>query len=255
MKIDDILQPLSNMIKYDDKPVVIFSAMWPLLKATKIYDGDLGCRNLLDLIYKITDERILLMPTFARGFVNGICDLDNEPSQTGILTELFRKQNGVKRTICPYFSFSFRGNNSSKLLNLKNKDAWGNGSLYEWMYKNDVHIVTIGVHPTHCSFTHYAEWLKKDKIFYRHNKTFSGNVIYKKKMMPYKTTLLVRDVNYKVRNDFLWLLDIFKKNGMQHAVINGISISEISARVKIDIVTDQIDKNPYALIKQNDRFQ
>ena len=77
----------------------------------------------------------------------------------------------------------------------------------------------------------------------------------KKKMMPYKTTLLVRDANYKVHNDFLGLLDIFKKNGMQHAVINGISISEISARVKIDIVTDQIDKNPYALIKQNDRFQ
>ncbi|OGI17027.1 MAG: hypothetical protein A2255_10785 [Candidatus Melainabacteria bacterium RIFOXYA2_FULL_32_9] len=251
----NIEKALKNLLGNDSRPIVIYSAIWPFARIVKLPEKEL-CKAILDILVNVTGpDRTLFMPTFTNGFKDGICDLDKELSLTGTLSEEFRKLKHVRRTICPFFSFAALGPDTSKVVNLRPIDAWGEDSLYEWLHNNDAHIVTLGLHPTHCSFTHRAEWLTKDKITYRYIKEFDGNIIHEGQKIPVKERLFVRQLNPSPINDFTWLLDKYKQSGMQQIIIEGISISEMSAKAKINTILEVLEIDSLALIKNRNEFE
>jgi len=252
--LEELKVNLKEIIGNKDRPVAVFSALWPLLRASKLSGKELS-KEILSILNEILDGRTLLMPAFASGFKDGVCNLDNDPSYTGALSEYFRMQPGTRRTVCPFFSFAVNGTDSEELVELCPKDAWGRGSLYDWMYDNDVKIVTIGTHPTHCSFSHYAEWVMRDLISYRYSKEFSGSVIHEGRKFDVNFNMFVRRLEPMAINDFTWLLKKYKENGMQHRTVEGVSISSMNSKRKIDLITGMIEKDPLVLVKNREDFE
>lgn len=254
MTIEDIVVSLEKIVGNQQQNIVIYSALWPLMRLTNMPAQEL----VADLCAKLMERfcgRTLLMPTFTPGFdKGGVCDLDLTPSQTGALSEHFRGCCGVQRTRSAFFSFAVYGPNSETLISLKPEEAWGSGSLYEWLYNNDAAIVTLGLHPTHCSYTHYAEWLNRTQIPYRFNKTFSGILINNKFSIEDTETLFVRTRDPEPVNDFTILLPEYLANSMQVSKPHGYPISCINAKPKIDVVSSAIRKNSLALISNKDLF-
>jgi len=254
MIVDDIVAELEKLVGDQQENIVIYSALWPLLRMVNM-PGQKLAADLCGCIMKKFAGRTLLMPTFTSGFdKEGVCDLDLLPSQTGALSENFRVCRGVQRTRSAFFSFAVYGPDAAKLISLKPKDAWGSGSLYEWLYNHDAAILTLGLHPTHCSYTHYGEWLKRDKIPYRFNKIFSGTLICDQVSMFATETLFVRQRDPEPINDFTHLLPEYLASGMQLSKPHEYPVSCISAKAKIDVVSTAISKNKLALISNKEQF-
>ena len=254
MFLQELKNNLQEIIGSGDRPIVVFCALWPLMRPSKLSGEDLS-REILSILTGIAGGRTLLMPAFATGFKDGVCNLDTCPSQTGALSEYFRLQPGSRRTVCPFFSFAVSGAEAEELVNLRPQDSWGRGSLYEWMYNKNAKIVTICTHPTHCSFTHYAEWLMRDLITYRYNKEFSGKIIHENKSFEVKFNMFVRCLEPSAVNDFTWLLDTYQRHGMDYRIIEGVSISAMDAKTKIDVITKIMQKDPLALVQNKHDFE
>src|SRR3989304_2783134 len=135
--LKSVRSAIHETIGNDDRPIVVFSSAWPFLKEMRQNDM-VAVERLLDVIVDTAGGRSLLMPTFTGGFIDGLCNLDNESSSTGVLSECFRKRPGIRRTLSAFFSFAVSGTAMDEVINLKPAHAWGEGSLYEWMEQSDV---------------------------------------------------------------------------------------------------------------------
>ena len=254
MIIEDILIELEKMVGDQQKNIVIYSALWPLLRLSNIPAQELVA-ELCDRMMTRFSGRNLLMPTFTSGFnKEGVCDLDLLPSQTGALSEHFRGCRGVQRTRSAFFSFAVHGPDAKTLISLKPEEAWGSGSLYEWLYNHDAAIVTLGLHPTHCSYTHYGEWLNREQIPYRFNKKFSGTLICQQVSKLETETLFVRQRDPEPINDFTHLLPTYLTSGMLVSKPHQYPVSCINAKAKIGVVSSAMNKNPLALISNKEQF-
>jgi aminoglycoside N3'-acetyltransferase len=254
MFFKELKKNLEELIGNEHKPIVIFSALWPLLRISNI-SGEKLCDRLLKILKEIVKERTLLMPSFTEGFKNGLCNLDLEKSQTGALSEYFRVQTDSRRSVCPFFSFIACGAEASEIISLRPRDVWGEGSLYEWMYKKNIKIVTIGIHPTHCSLTHYAEWVMRDFITYRYIKKCTGRIIHEGRDFLVNLNVFARSLRPKAINDFTWLLDKYSQNSMKIRMINGIYISSMDAKPKINLLIKIIKNDSLALVKNRVDFE
>ena len=173
------------------------------------------------------------MPTFTNlkgGYKEGIFDSDNSPSETGVLTEEFRKRPDTERTLSAYFSFAVKGEAQVEVLGLKPKYCYGEGSLYEWMENSNVTFLMLGTHPSHCSWIHRLEWLEKSKIKYRINKRFKGTILRNGTSHEVIETLFVRKLKSALRQSFHPLLPHLLKSGMKIETVQGISLASIKAK-------------------------
>lgn len=253
MIIENIVEAVARLVGDKKKSIVIYSAIWPLLRLINTSSKNV-VTDLCSLILSRFSGRTILMPTFTSGFDQfGLCNIDIAPSQTGALSECFRCLPDVRRTHSAYFSFAVHGPSTETLVALRPNEAWGCGSLYEWLYNQDAAIVTLGLHPTHCSYTHYGEWLNRRVITYRHNKTFSGTLINRGVPSPHTETLFVRNLDPEPINDFTHLLTKFIANGMRVGKPNCYPISCIGAKSKIDVVSSALRENPLALITSKEK--
>lgn len=188
----DLDLALTEIVASDRRPVVVSSAMWPCMKAMGRHNSE-AVEGVLDLLIEKYGNRGLLMPSFASGFdAGGRCDLDRVPGTTGVLTEAMRRRSGVVRTWSAWFSYLALGSCSHEVAELLPVEAWGAGSLYEWMEQRDVCFLMLGTHPTHCSYLHRLEWLARDVLTYRYNKSFSGVLVRDGQELHAQETLFVR---------------------------------------------------------------
>jgi hypothetical protein len=195
------------------------------------------------------------MPTFTQGFVNGICNLDISPSTTGTISEAFRKRPNVKRTLSAFFSYAFIGPGSEELVDLIPLHAWGEHSIYEWMEKKNVIFLLFGTHPTHCSYIHRFEWLCRENISFRFNKTFHGTLIRNSQEINWNETLFVRNLNPPVINDFTGLENILSKTCMKQIIINGIPISSYTSQQLLTYVLPIIQNDPFSIVKNRADYE
>jgi aminoglycoside 3-N-acetyltransferase len=243
-----------DVIGDGDHPVVVFSSAWPFMREMRRTDsGAVG--DLLDTLVDATGARSLLMPTFTGGFGAGVCDLDREISQTGVLSEAFRTRPGVRRTLSAFFSFAVSGPAADEVLDLAPADAWGDGSLYDWMERRDVRCLMFGTHPTHSSYHHRVEWLARDVVAYRFPKTFGGRVIREGREIGLTETLFVRRLAPEAVNDFTTLLPLLERIGMRTARVKGISIAAHDARPLIPLALDAVRRDPLVFVKNRSDFQ
>lgn len=241
---------LSDLVGDSDSPLVVYASAWPFLRELRSKDpADID--RLLDVVLDVAGERSVLMPTFSRGFVDGVCDLDSERSTTGLLSEALRNRYAAQRTRSAFFSYAVVGLVASELVAMHPVHAWGPGSLYEWMEQENVCFLMFGTHPTHCSYLHRLEWLARDVIPYRFDKTFRGRLIHQGSSSDgWEETLYVRRLDPPILNDFTVLLPHLAAAGMREVRVNGITIASYSASSVLAGVLPALRANP-ALVAEN----
>lgn len=252
--INELSNYLQEILKGDDRPIVVFSSAWPFFRAIGHSDNKV-VEELLQIIIDATAESSLLMPTFSNGYNNGICDLDTAPSTTGVISDAFRRRDDTMRTLSAFFSFSVMGSAIPEVFDLMPKDAWGDGSIYHWMELKNARFLMLGVDPTHCSYLHRIEWLLRDLISYRYVKTFKG-ILYRKNInIQCRERLFVRHLNPEAINDFTGLNGTIKKSGIKTTFIRGIPVTLYDANQILTLVLPLMEKDPFIAISNKNDFK
>ena len=142
-----------------------------------LFDRKLLLQTLTNSIKEVVGEDgTIVMPTFTYSFdKNEAYDIENTKSTVGALTEFFRKQENVSRTIHPSHSVAVWGRHKDELLNI-GKDTFGQGSVFEKFHKLNGKLVFFGT-PFHeaCTFIHYIEQMYE--VPYRYMKKYKGKII------------------------------------------------------------------------------
>ncbi len=256
MKIQELRNVLSTHLGEDsDRPVVVFSSLWLFLRVI----DDVPKAEVIDCILDILMElvgpnRTLMLPAFSTGLRNGYADLDTDPSRTGIITEKFRQMPKTRRTVCPWFSFSCLGPDTAELTALMPRHAWGEGSVYEWLEKRDALFLMLGTDPSHCSYLHRVEWLNKNIVSYRYEKSFQGIVRHEGKELKINETLFVRQLDPEVINDFSVLNEDMINDGMKSVKFGGIPISSMTARRMHDVFSSRLRSDPFVAVLNRDEI-
>ncbi len=238
---------LADLLGADTRPVVAYTAVWPVAKAFSVPPRTLP-GLILDVLLDVAGpERTVLMPTFTNGFKNGLIDLDHEPGHTGMINNLLRGNPSARRSLSAFFSFVAHGPEAAEVSNLCPADAWGEGSLYEWIEDHDAHVMVIGVPWTYCSFLHRAEWVAR--VPYRYPKIFSGEVIRDGRRTPLKETLYVRSLDPPALNAWPGLDILLARQGMRSHPLGHSQVAEIGARALMATLMAVIRKNPYAFVR------
>jgi len=249
--LDNTINFISELSSGYDS-VVVYSSTLQLARANNA-NADEIAKLFVDKLIRAIPGKTILMPTFSSGYDSkNLLSLDTSKSTTGLITEYFRTHPSTQRTISAFFSFGVQGYQSDDLLRLQPSEAWGKNSLYEWIHINNSLILTVGLNPTHCSFTHYAEFLNQDIINYRMKKTVSGKVLLRGTIRELEETLLVRHTKPPAKNDFTWLAPHYESAGQRIKLAGEVLVSGISAQDKMAVVLPFVKKNPYALVKKEE---
>lgn len=251
--LNEVHAAVRTLAGADDRPVVVFSSAWPFLKEMR--QGDAAAvEALLDALLDALRGRSVLMPSFTNGFTDGVCDLDHESGYTGVLGEAFRRRSDSRRTLSAFFSFVAAGEATGEVADLAPAHAWGEGSLYDWMERRDVVFLMFGTDPTHCSYLHRLEWLCRDVVDYRFDKTFSGRVIRGGKTMALTETLYVRKLDPPIVNDFTVLAPHLTEAGMRSQSVNGVSLASYGAQSALAHILPIIRADPLLIVKDGHKL-
>ena len=125
--------------------------------------------DVIDLLQRIVGKSgTLLMPSY--GEDRYFFDMDNSPSAAGVLSEVFRKTDGVVRSACTHFSVAGIGNDIDYLLSEHRFSQYG-FDQYSPCYKLALHphgkvlFLGLGREPTKISIFHCAGALLRNSDF------------------------------------------------------------------------------------------
>lgn len=255
MKICDLKDTIEKLLSGSGKnPIVVFTAAWPFLRALEAPPKDIP-QLLLDLLREIAGDRDLVMPTFTRGYKDGVCNLDEEKSLTGIVSDMLRQLPESRRSLSAFFSFSIIGPGAGELVGLKPENGWGDHSTYDWMEKRNASFLMVGTHPTHCSYLHRMEWLAREHINYRYVKTFNGTIIRDGEHHDMVENLYVRCLEPNMVNDFTNIFDLLLAGGMEVVKLDRISIAHMNAANMKESFLAALLKDPYISVKNREDFE
>lgn len=253
MKLDELQSILKSFVPDDGRPLVIYSGIWQFARRLELPTREIPHR-LIEVILNVAGpDRTVLMPTYTGGFVDGIIDLDTEPSRTGVLTEAFRKHPATLRTASAFFSFACSGPEAAFLAELRPEDAWGDGSVLDWIERNNAEIITLGESWDYVSITHLGEW--KARVPYRYPKTFSGTMIYKSSHQLLTERLFVRSLSPDVRNDWRQLDTILPSAGMRSLPLGSGQIASVSAKPLIAGQLEALENDPFCFTQDADSIR
>jgi len=252
--INDLSNCLQELLKDDDRPIVVFSSAWPFFRAIGYSDNQV-VEELLQVIIDAAADRSLLMPAFSNGYNSNKFNLDAEPSTAGVLSNAFRQRHGVIRTLSAFFSFSVKGPAIPEVYDLMPQDAWGDDSIYHWMELKNARFIMLGVDPSHCSFIHRVEWLLSDLITYRYLKTFEGILCRNSINIQCQERVFVRSLMPEAINDFRVLNEPLKNSGMITSFVQGIPVSLYDANQVLSSILPLMQEDPFITVMNKNDFK
>ena len=132
-----------------------------------MYNYDGTPEDVIEILKNIVgDTGTILMPSY--GSDRYSFDINNTPSNAGVLSEVFRKQSNVQRSACTHFSVAGWGKDSDEILCEHIKSHYG-FDRYSPCYKlgsytnSKVLFLGLGAEPTKISIFHCAGAHLKDK--------------------------------------------------------------------------------------------
>ena len=157
--------------------------------------GPTVIKNILIKIEKVFFDKTILFPAFSNDLVlKKKYDLKLSKPYTGIIPNIALSSNKYFRTESPLHSFLVKGKLLSDIKKLRQESTWGNGSIFDWLYKNNALWVSLNLDLNRgCAIHHMAE--EKTKVPYRFYKIFRGKLydndkykkdIFEKKFSYYK---------------------------------------------------------------------
>ena len=204
----------------------------------------------INSIVAFFEKGTIVVPTFSYSLTKGnIFDKDNTPSDVGQFSENFRRYDGVARSCHPIFSVAVHGKEKEKFINTKLTDCFGEGTVFDELYKHDAKILCLGCSLDRVTFVHYVE--QHLNVQYRYFKTFSGDVICNSLRSKVETQYFVRDLEVVTSCDLTLLKEKTLANGLlKQTSLGRFSLLCISAKSFFDTASELIETNPLALIKQ-----
>lgn len=253
MTFQEIREILKSFLGDDRRPVLAYTGLLGLASVLPGAHEQLPS-SLLDLLVEVVgSHRSLLMPTYTNGFRDGLIDLDHEPCNTGMINQLFRLKPGVRRTASAYWSFAVQGPQAEEVASLRPIDAWGEGSLFEWVEQKDAHLLMLGVPWSLCSFLHRVEWLVQ--VPYRYPKTFSGQMIRNGKRQSLEETLFVRFLDPLAENQWSGIDAYLEAGGMRRVCLGRGQISHMRAQALLASLVPILRRDPFAFLKNPERLR
>jgi aminoglycoside 3-N-acetyltransferase len=216
--------------------------------------GTLNRKFLFDSIIHslkeaVGNEGTIIMPTFSYSFCeNKIYDPDKTKSTVGILTEYFRYQDDVIRTIDPIFSVAIWGNNKEKLSQV-GKNVFGKNSIFDKIYRMQGKILFLGAPFESCTFLHYIE--QHHGVPYRFIKKFSGTIKIKDNNYNDEYLYLVRylDKNVVLKTNRIERRLLEKKIMKKRELGNG-KVLLVDSNVLFEEGKKMLDENIYSFLKE-----
>ncbi len=209
---------------------------------------------LLKTVYEaikdsVGDNGTIIMPTFTYSFCNGeIYDIVATPSTVGILTEYFRKQSDVYRTIHPIFSVGVWGKHRDTFMDIS-KDSFGQDSVFGKLHKLKGKIIFLGAPFQSCTYIHYIEQMHG--IPYRYMKTFDGEIQKGDVKYRDKSTFFVRNEE-NVIFETNRLEEYLLENGfMKEVHLGNGRILMIKSEILFDECWRLLDKDIYFIVKKD----
>ncbi|WP_223810432.1 MULTISPECIES: AAC(3) family N-acetyltransferase [unclassified Campylobacter] len=223
----------------------IFSFGMPLLKKEDFLN------KIIEIFKDILGKNgTLIMPTFTYSFCKNL-DFDklNSRSTMGILTEHYRKQNGVYRTNDPIFSFAISGA-KAELLKKDCKSCFEKGSVYDVLKDEKGKLLIFGNQKLGYTFTHFIE--EEALVSYRYFKEFNGNFIdemgnKRQKSIKY----YVRKLNEKSELDIDKVLKLLKQsNNFNTKNVANANITLIDTKKYYDTFYEMMKRDENFLLKE-----
>lgn len=199
-------------------------------------------------------EGTLIMPTFTFKFCeeynetgDGYFDVDNTPSEMGILTEIVRKMPGAKRSVNPIYSVAVYGKKVNYLASVNDKNVFDKNSIFGRLTELDAKIMIIGLSYTNSwTYVHHVE--EMEGIDYRYHKDFSGTIVVDGKKYKDTFTMLVRDIERGVQTAVDPMGEILEKRG-------AVKIKKIGqSSIKLMLSTKQVYKITAEMLKKNPKL-
>jgi aminoglycoside 3-N-acetyltransferase len=199
----------------------------------------------------IGEEGTLMMPTFPfRGkqfyYIQNHTsfNVQRTPSKTGLITEIFRRMPGVKRSYHPTHPVAAFGKNSDELLCSHHLGtAFGEDSPFFKMQKFKGIVVVLGPSPTSLTLLHVPEELNEKSFDYQYVKEiYPMTIVDGEKTMNYNLRPLRPDGgrNYKK------VIRIFIREGvLRYRKHRGLSVAVCDAASFIKRGLSLIDEGRY----------
>lgn len=159
MNKNTLLQDLSKLNINKTGTLLVHSSY----KAVGEVDGRADA--ILDALMAFMKDGLLVLPTHTWANVkketNPVMDVLYTPSCVGILTDIFRKREGVLRSLHPTHSLAAIGSGACELFDGEEKinTPCGKGGAYYKLWEQNAQILLIGVNFTRNTFIHgIEEW-------------------------------------------------------------------------------------------------
>jgi aminoglycoside 3-N-acetyltransferase len=212
-----------------------------------VFDRNALFQELIDSLKEsVGNEGTIIMPAFSFSFAkNEPYDADNSKSTVGALTDFFRKQPGVSRTLHPNHSVGVWGKHKDELMKV-GKGTFDEDSIFGKLHKLNGKLVFFGSTFGTCTYVHYIE--RMHGVPHRHQSKFKGKVIANGKESEEEITF------YNKYNIFFVSLDRMEKHLLEskmlkEAAVGNGKISMIGSDVLFKEGLKVLDKDPMFFLK------
>ena len=241
-------QILKNLrkIKIKENFIIIHSDI------TGIVFQNFSVSELWKIIHKsFGKNKTYIFPTFTFKHDLNIWSYAKSKSESGILSEYFRKNIAIKRTIHPIHSVAIFGKNYNKIPDHNSLSSFGKGSTWEWLCSSkDVCNIALGLGlEGGATICHFPEENKRVNYRIFKNlkiKTFGkNNKIIKKKFLYYVRKKKIENNWKKCEND-LTKKGLIKKYLFTE---NNYPVIKMNTYKVTNFIFNKLKKNKNYLIK------
>ena len=145
------------------------------------------------LVDKVGKDGTILVSTYNWDYCQGkIFDSKKTSSQVGGLGNTAIKRDDFKRTKHPIYSFCVKGKDSNYLTSIDPKNAFGKGTVFEYLYNNKAKNLFIGLdYKKALTFVHFPEEIVG--VDYRYQKEFVSDYVEDGKLVKKGYQFYVRE--------------------------------------------------------------
>ena len=219
---------------------------------TGIIFQNFSLSELWKIIYKsFGKNKTYIFPTFTFKLDNNVWSYSKSKSECGILSEYFRKNIAVKRTIHPIHSVAIFGKNHKQIPDHNCSSSFGKNSTWEWLCSSkDVCNIALGLGlEGGATICHFPE--EKQGVSYRQFKSLNTKVLGKdNKIIKKKFQYYARNKN-NINNWENCESDILKKKILKKYLFteNEYPIIKMNSYEVTNFILNKLKKDKNYLIK------
>ena len=218
-----------------------------------------GAESVLDGLVEYMAPETLLMPTMSWRAVTPDSPVFDElatPSITGLLTEMFRTQYAIRRSLHPTHSVAGRGRLTDDMLAFHHLDEMPCSGRSPWglLDDYDAHVLLIGVEMDTCTLVHHVEQSVAPELYLRPPETRERYIC--RDRHGHEIAMHTRRTLRLPRN-FWQFEDMLAAQGRVHRqLLAGTLCRSFAAKDIVRVVSDTLRRCPEAIIaKAGQRYR